>query len=399
MQNAKCKSQSAESRISHFAIYILHFALILGCGAAASAAPAQAAVPETRQPPTADAWPMFRGDPQGTGVAQGSLPEKLALRWTFTPVHASFESAAAIVDGVVFAGSSNGKFYAVDLASGRKRWEFATEAGFSAAPSVRDALVFVGDRDGRFHCLDAASGKRKWYYDAGGEIDSGANFHHGTVLFGSQDCSLYCLAVDSGKAVWKYESENQIRCFPTIVEGRAFVAGCDGQLHVIDAATGKEIGKADLESYTGCTPAILGDMVFVGTEGKVFLGVNWRRGVVAWRYENELHGQSFRSSAAVVPELVVVGAQDKLVHALDPKSGRKLWTFTTHGRVDSSPVIVGARVFVGSADGTLYALDRATGRPLWQFTSGGKIVASAAVAGGCLVIGSDSGDLYCFGAK
>jgi len=139
--------------------------------------------------------------------------------------------------------------------------------------------------------------------------------------------------------------------------------------------------------------------VFVGTEGKVFLGVNWRLHSVVWRYENGEHGQSFRSSAAVVPEVVVVGAQDKLIHALDPKSGRKLWTFPTHGRVDSSPVIVGSRVFVGSADGTFYALDRATGRSLWQFTSGGKIVASAAVAGGALVIGSDSGDLYCFGAK
>ena len=251
---------------------------------------------------------MFRGDPQGTGVAQGSLPEKLALRWTFTPEHASFESAAAIVDGVVFAGSSNGKFYAVDLASGRKKWEFATEAGFSAAPSVRGALVFVGDRDGRFHCLDATTGKRKWYYDTGGEIDSGATST--TIRCCSVRRTVVSIVWPSTAASWPGSMRAKIRFAVSHHRRGPGVRGrLRRELHVIDAARGKEIGKADLESYTGCTPAILGDMVFVGTEGKVFLGVNWRRGTVVWRYENEQHGQSFRSSAAVVPEVVVVGAR------------------------------------------------------------------------------------------
>ena len=96
---------------------------------------------------------------------------------------------------------------------------------------------------------------------------------------------------------------------------------------------------------------------------------------------------------------VLVGAQDKLLHAVDLKTGRGIWTFATKARVDGSPVVVGRRVFVGSADGWLYAVQLKTGNELWKFEAGGHIVGSPAVAAGRLVIGTDAGDLYCFGAK
>jgi outer membrane protein assembly factor BamB len=120
---------------------------------------------------------------------------------------------------------------------------------------------------------------------------------------------------------------------------------------------------------------------------------------ILWRYHDSEHGASFRSSAAVTRQAVIVGSRDKQVHAFEPTTGKPLWSFHTKGRVDGSPVVVGRRVFVGSGDGRLYALDVETGKSLWQFEAGGAIVASPAVAGGRLVIGNDSGSLYCFGAK
>ncbi|HUT11966.1 MAG TPA: PQQ-binding-like beta-propeller repeat protein, partial [Thermoguttaceae bacterium] len=63
-----------------------------------------------------DAWPLFRGDGPGTGVAGAALPEKLELLWTFSVDGGGFESTAAIADGTVYAGCTDGKLYAVDLA-------------------------------------------------------------------------------------------------------------------------------------------------------------------------------------------------------------------------------------------------------------------------------------------
>ena len=171
-----------------------------------------------------NAWPLFRGDPQATGVARGTLPEKLKRLWTFSVERGGFESTAAIADGTVFVGCTDGKLYAVDLADGRKRWEFTTELGFAASAAVRAGQVYIGDYDGRFYSIDARSGKANWHVDTDAEINSSTNFYKENVLFGSQDGCLYCLQAETGKFVWKYESEDMIQCSPTVSGDRGFVA-------------------------------------------------------------------------------------------------------------------------------------------------------------------------------
>src|SRR6058998_4345521 len=59
-------------------------------------------------------WPMFRGGVKLCGIAETKLPETLQLRWTYQAKE-SIESSAAIVDGVVYVGSSDGTLHAVDM--------------------------------------------------------------------------------------------------------------------------------------------------------------------------------------------------------------------------------------------------------------------------------------------
>ncbi len=348
---------------------------------------------------TIDAWPVFRGNGQSTGVATGSLPETLELLWTFSTDDGGFESTAAIVDATVYVGCLDGNLYAIDLATGEKRWAFPTDLGFTASPAVRGGRVYIGDYDGKLYCLDAKSGDLLWDFQTEAEINSSANFYKDTVVFGSQDGILYCLEAKSGKVVFEYESQDMIQCSPAVVDDRAFVAGCDGRLHVVDLLKGERVRDIDLSAPTLCTAAIRRNMAFVGTTGSTLFGVDWQKGEVVWTYENPERAAEFRSSAAVTAKAVIVGSYDKLVHAVDIETGKGLWTFPTKARVDSSPVVVGQRVFVGSADGRIYALDLDSGKELWQFEAGGSILASPAVAAGRLVIGTDDGDLYCFGAK
>src|SRR5271157_343958 len=53
----------------------------------------------------ADDWPQFRGNPQLTGVATGSVPANLKLLWTYDAGE-SIESSAAISGGTVYVGRS-----------------------------------------------------------------------------------------------------------------------------------------------------------------------------------------------------------------------------------------------------------------------------------------------------
>ncbi len=76
-----------------------------------------------------------------------------------------------------------------------------------------------------------------------------------------------------------------------------------------------------------------------------------------------------------------------------------MWSVTTKGKVESSPVIAGKVVFVGSGDGNLYGLRLADGKQVWKFAAGAEITASPAIGRGRLIIGTGDGAIYCFGKK
>ena len=318
-----------------------------------------------------DDWPLFRGDAVSSGVARGSLPDKLDVLWKFEVKGGAFDATPAIVGGVVYLGDADGRLYALDLKTGDKKWERKLEAGFIAAPAVRNGLLYIGDMDGKFFCFDTDTGQPRWDFATQAEIDSSANFYKDQVLVGSQDATLYCLNARDGKLAWKFSIADQIRCSPTIVENRCFVAGCDSRLHVIDLDKGAEIAAVEIEAPTGVTPAVLGDIAYFGTEAGAFFAVNWRAAKVEWVFKPDQGSQPFRSSPAVTPDVVVFGGRNKRVHALNPKNGDVLWEFAAKNRVDGSPVIVGQRAIVGSADGRLYALDLRTGDKVWEFEAGG----------------------------
>jgi outer membrane protein assembly factor BamB len=354
-----------------------------------------------------DAWPVFRGNAQADGVADGSLPDRLGVIWKKPFKDALFESTAAIVDGMVYVGGLDGYFRALDLATGEQKWQFHSELGFKAPAAVRGGLVYIGDSDGNFFCLDAATGQQKWVLHTDNEINAGASFYHNAVLIGSQDGSLHALDARTGKSHWKYTIENMIQCSPTIIHDRVFIAGCDGKLHILhlkpggtpDAATSiADKQFFDIQDPTGTTPAAVGDRVYFGTQGARFLCIDWRRLEKVWSFEPR-RKQPFQASAAVRDGVVVVGGRDRVVHGLDAVKGDELWQFPTRSRIDSSPVIVDQRVFVASGDGRLYALDLKTGAKRWEYEAGGGFTASPAVAQGRMVIGNDDGELYCFGGK
>jgi outer membrane protein assembly factor BamB len=345
-----------------------------------------------------DDWPLFRGNAQQTGVSANSLPRELEVRWTFKTKD-SVESTAAIVGNTVYVGSNDEHLYALDLDTGKEKWNYKT-APFKAPVSVQKRLVYVGDSDGIFHCVDAATGKPKWTFKTDSDISSGANFTGDKVLFGSGDENLYCLSLD-GKEQWRFKVPGgPVLGTPVIVGNRTFAAGCDSSLHVIDTATGKEVGNpVNLGGQVGATAAVLGDSIFVCTMSDEVLAIDWKKGEILWRFMPMKNRQGFASAPAATDKLIIAGSKDKRVYALDRQTGQQVWSFLTKNKVDSSAVVVGQRVFVGSQDHQLYILDLASGSELQRFNLGAPVTSSPAVAGNCLVIGTDDGTVHCLGTK
>jgi len=82
------------------------------------------------------------------------------------PLWSAYDVAVLDLDGVVYVGSWDRNLYAIDAATGNKRWAFETgqdtviynQVGINSSAAVSNGIVFFGARDGHFYAVDARSG-------------------------------------------------------------------------------------------------------------------------------------------------------------------------------------------------------------------------------------------------
>jgi WD40 repeat protein len=353
-------------------------------------------------------WPVFRGDPRMTGANTAArptpFPDPLEEKWTFSAGNAKsggIEGAPAIVGGVVYVASLDKHLYAIDLANGKQKWKVKLGA-MKASPSVKGDHVYVGDLDGKFYCLKTADGSKVWEFETSGpgEIMAGCNFHGNNILIGSHDATLYCLD-SNGKKVWEFKTDGPVNGSAAVIGDITFVAGCDSILHILDAKTGKELGSVDLGGQAAATAAVVGDFAYVGTMANTVVAVDLKKKEKAWEFSAPVRQQPFFASAAASGDVVVAGSRDKKVYGINPKTGKQVWSFTTEGQVDASPVIVGDRVYVGCLDdgGDFYVLDLKSGKKIQSLALDSAVSGSVGVGPDCIVVGTDKGTVYCLGKK
>ena len=138
----------------------------------------------------------------------------------------------------------------------------------------------------------------------------------------------------------------------------------------------------------GKSPSLEGAMVYPGLHG----GTNWFSPsyspqtdlfYVAAREEAtsfylglpEYHAGSFFTAGGFrgIPGLEPSGA----VHALELETGTKIWEFPLHSPPWTGLLsTAGGLVFGGTNEGHFFALDAKSGRPLWRFSTGGPLQAN-----------------------
>jgi outer membrane protein assembly factor BamB len=400
-------------------VAVVRVPFALGTVAAVASSFALAAVASADGAPAVGAL-GFRGasrDGSFAGRVPATRPEPV---WTFA-TDGPVRSSPLLHDGTLFFGSGDGNLYALDAASGRERWRYATAGAVDGSPAwVRGgadtpALVVVASRDGSLHAVDAASGEARWRLPLGAELPfrwgwdfilSTPAVHGDTLYVGSGSGEVLAVGAADGAVRWRHATGGRVRSSPTVAEGTVYAGSFDGHLYALDAATGELRWKFategtkldsvaagfDRQSIQG-SPAVTAEQVVFGARDGMFYGVDRATGEQRWRID---HGMPWViASPAIGDGKAVVGSSDgKFVTAVDLASGKELWRSRTGSNQLGSPAIVGGIVVVGDFDGAVLGLDLATGRELWRFLAGDGVFSSPLVADGTIYVGSDDGKLY-----
>jgi outer membrane protein assembly factor BamB len=382
--------------------YFASASLLLLVLLVASAAPTAAAEPATTQAAPAQAWAFHGGGPL-LGQAPDLGPPPMKLRWTYRGDEegdAAIEGAATIARGTVYVADAKGLVHAIDLASGERRWTYPGPIdGFATTPLICGDRVIVGDLAGTVHAVATRDGSKLWTVDTRSPIRASGNAAAAdamNVVIANDSGKVLCLSAAKGDVVWTAQAADRINGAPAISGDTVYVGSCDAKLMALGLADGAVRFTADMGALSGGSAAVLADRLVIGTdEGRVVCLSTTENGKRLWTYEQIAGGAMAYASPAVADGVVVIGARDRQVHAMDLASGTPRWTFKARLDVDSSPLIAGGRVYVGSKDKSLYVLNLADGKMLWEFKGGRGIVASPAIAEGVLVVSDLAGNVYC----
>ena len=116
------------------------------------------------------------------------------ILWSYDDPATDFPyySSAALSNGRIVVGGRDKVIHAIDAATGKGVWTFATRARVDSSPVVAGGRVYVGSSDGRFYVLDLETGHKQWEFDAGSPITASAAIAGGRVVIGSNDGVIYC---------------------------------------------------------------------------------------------------------------------------------------------------------------------------------------------------------------
>lgn len=253
----------------------------------------------------------------------------------------------------------------------KKKWSSETfnigiHAASKSSPISDGKLIFVGSDTSWFYCYDL-EGNLQWRF-----------------YFGSSDRGVHSTALVDSNAV--------------------YIGSSRGAFYKINKYTGALIWTRVLGQAIGASPLSVGDDIVLSAEMRrndsYLVRIEKKTGQIVWR--SDLLGEPSQSSVVYDREtdFLYLGAQST-IQAIDFKTGRRVYSLPTHGKVKSSPVAEAGDVYFTSGGRDVISVKMATGTTNWNGQMDSKSQVSPVVLrhAKLLVTADSEGKIYAFDLK
>jgi len=298
--------------------------------------------------------------------------------------------------GIVVAGARDGVLRAF-YADGEAVWTFAARGAFGAAPLLHDGTVFAGSSDGTLYALDLFTGKERWRYAVGEETGAPPLAVKGLVVVATHQDAVLAVDARTGAWRWTHRRERKGEAFsirgiarPLLAQGLLFAAYSDGAVSALDPDTGVArwervvAPKGDQQDVDGL--AADEERVYAAAYSGAVVALDPATGRTLWEQKVALACQVLAGEGQVY----AVGAGKLL--ALDARDGAIRWSRAIEAGSPGRPLRVGARLAVPTGKGLLL-VEPLGGRVAGRFDPGSGVSASPAVAGRRAYVVSNAGAL------
>lgn len=300
-------------------------------------------------------------------------------------------------------------------------WTFSTKEKVLASPVTSKSVIYLGSQNGIFYALDLGSGKEIWHFETGGNIQSKALLLDKAVFFESANI-FYLLDTETGSEIWRYDTQmtpfnfrykeqewpykidpfDDKRSSAIWHEGVIYVGSGNGQLYGFDAKTGKLVLELSAEEKAPIrsTPLINNGRLYFGDWNGLVYCYLLDEERMRWKKKTYRGEKPYETFGGVVSEfvsykgLLYLGARNPMMNILLEETGEKEWTYTDGegGWMIGDPVIYRDTLYIGGSDNlSMYAFGTETGKPLWRHNGGKNIYTKPIVTEDWLIYSCGNG--------
>lgn len=284
------------------------------------------------------------------------------------------------VDGnTLFATSSVGSLFALDVETGAQRWEQELDAAGVAAPTVAGGIVYLVAGNSRAWAIDAGTGRINWTiegapsessYTGGASPAVGrslAIFPYATgdiqAVFRRGGFSRWSANVSGKREGFAVSEISEITADPVLDNGRVYIGNASGRIVALDATTGERLWTAKQGTHGAIVPVGSNDLFTINDQNQL-MRLSSRNGSVVWSkqlpfYLNDNAKRRTEIAVHYGPLLaggrLIVASSDGVLRQFSVADGSDLASLTVAGGAATAPIVVDGTLYVVTAKGQLAA--------------------------------------------
>ncbi|XP_038254643.1 beta-alanine-activating enzyme isoform X2 [Dermochelys coriacea] len=303
------------------------------------------------------------------------MPEKLILhvRWKSNMGKCVDASPLVIIPAMddlsatVYVGSHSHTMQAIDLYSGKIKWEriLGDRIESSACVSKCGNFIIVGCYNGLVYVLGSQNGEIHCIFTTEDAVKSSAVVHPSTglVYIGSHDQHIYALDIyDTGNKIWKSSCGKPLFSSPHCSEQYVCIGCVDGNVHCF-SHSGEKVWQFSTSGpvfSSPCISSLIKQEIYFGSHDCFIYCCNME-GNLLWKFETSSSVYAtpfvFHSHDLESETLLAATSTDGTVWVLNAKTGLVAGVEKLPGEVFSSPVVCGSKLVVGCRNDYVYCLD------------------------------------------
>lgn len=276
------------------------------------------------------------------------------VKWKSTRPREHF-TPPTIVGEILYTGSSHA-LHAIGLTTQQELWNYPIDDDAfpeSVAPLVVDEVVYAGTSKGRIYALDVITGAVKWSFESNepGEWRPPV-YGEGTIFCARREGAIEALDAKSGRLRWRSTSSKGVRSL-LLVGKDLFYVDRNRVIRAVDAATGTERTTFSKKHQTlDQLAAVDGALFYSGQDSGGMFATDQETGARLWRLETF----SYCQEPAIAGKELYLTCGDQKVYAVDAATGKKLWSKDTGQQTMSAPVIADGALYFIADDGKVHAI-------------------------------------------